>query len=69
MGFGDDIKEFENSVDGQTSAQQQTQNTNDSGFDTAIDSAVDGFATKEGLSASFDPEVNNLVNDEVNKFL
>jgi hypothetical protein len=31
-------------------------------------SAIDQFASKEGLPAGLDPEVNNLVNDEVNKF-
>jgi hypothetical protein len=30
--------------------------------------AIDQFAGKEGLPAGMDPEVNNLVNDEVNKF-
>jgi hypothetical protein len=29
---------------------------------------IDQFASKEGLPAGLDPEVNNLVNDEVNKF-
>ena len=78
-----------------SSAQQQTQNTSDSGIDTIIDSgklhsyvavipvylistdaseltfstAIDGFASKEGISASMDPEINNVVNDEVNNFL
>lgn len=31
--------------------------------------AVDGFASKEGAPAAVDPEINNVVNDEVNKFL
>ncbi|KJR82834.1 uncharacterized protein SPSK_04681 [Sporothrix schenckii 1099-18] len=87
MGFGDEIKEVENAVDGQTyvpvfledsihsladrtsSAQQQTQNKSDSGIDTVLDSAVDGLASREGVSAALDPEINNVVNDEVNKFL
>jgi hypothetical protein len=30
--------------------------------------AVDEVASKEGLPAGLDPEVNNVVNDEVNKF-
>jgi hypothetical protein len=30
--------------------------------------AVDQFASKEGMPAGFDPEVNNVVNDEINKF-
>jgi hypothetical protein len=29
---------------------------------------VDEVASKEGMPAGFDPEVNNVVNDEVNKF-
>jgi hypothetical protein len=29
---------------------------------------VDEIASKEGMSAAFDPEINNVVNDEVNKF-
>lgn len=29
--------------------------------------AVDEFAGKEGLPAGADPEMNNIVNDEVNK--
>jgi hypothetical protein len=28
---------------------------------------VDEIATKEGMAAGFDPEVNNVVNDELNK--
>jgi hypothetical protein len=30
--------------------------------------ALDQFASKEGVPAGLDPEINNLVNDEVNKF-
>jgi hypothetical protein len=30
--------------------------------------AIDQFASKEGMPAGFDPEVNNVVNDEINKF-
>jgi hypothetical protein len=30
--------------------------------------AVDEVASKEGMSAALDPEMNNVVNDEVNKF-
>lgn len=29
--------------------------------------AVDEFASKEGLPAAADPELNNVVNDEINK--
>ncbi len=29
---------------------------------------VDEVANKEGVSAALDPEINNFVNDEVNKF-
>jgi hypothetical protein len=32
------------------------------------DTVVDEVASKEGLSAALDPEVNNVVNDEINKF-
>jgi hypothetical protein len=35
--------------------------------DTLADSAIDQFASKEGLPAGLDPEMNNLVNDEINK--
>lgn len=30
--------------------------------------AIDQFASKEGLPAGLDPELNNVVNDEINKF-
>jgi hypothetical protein len=33
-----------------------------------FDTVVDEVASKEGMSAAFDPEVNNVVNDEINKF-
>ncbi|TVY23313.1 hypothetical protein LHYA1_G007202 [Lachnellula hyalina] len=72
MGFGDDIKEFENDAtgqggkDGDNNANNQN-GSNDKTEDTLVDSAVDQFAGKEGLPAGADPEVNNLVNDEVNK--
>lgn len=29
--------------------------------------AIDQFASKEGLPAAADPELNNVVNDEINK--
>lgn len=29
---------------------------------------LDQFASKEGLPAGLDPEINNVVNDEINKF-
>jgi hypothetical protein len=29
---------------------------------------VDQLASREGVAASFDPEINNVVNDVVNKF-
>ena len=29
--------------------------------------AVDAFAAKEGVNAALDPEINNVVNDEINK--
>jgi len=66
------LKEGEQAVDGQTSADQQVANQQSGGHesmeDTAVDSVVDEIASKEGMSAAFDPEVNNVVNDEVNKF-
>jgi len=72
MGFDDLLKEGEQSLDGQTAADQQVANQqaggHDSVEDTAIDSVVDEIASKEGASAAFDPEINNVVNDEVNKF-
>jgi len=72
MGLEDMIKDGENAVDGQTSANDQSQNQqsgsgNESKYDTVADSAVDEFASNEGLSAALDPEVNNVVNDEINK--
>jgi hypothetical protein len=30
--------------------------------------AIDQFASKEGVPAGMDPEINNLVNEEINKF-
>lgn len=35
--------------------------------DKTIALAIDQFASKEGLPAGMDPEMNNLVNEEVNK--
>jgi hypothetical protein len=32
-----------------------------------VDAAIDQFASKEGLPAGLDPEMNNMVNDEINK--
>jgi len=73
MGFGDDIKEFENDATGQggndgDNNANNANGSNDKTEDTLVDSAVDQFASKEGLSAAFDPEINNVVNDEINKF-
>jgi hypothetical protein len=34
---------------------------------TILPPALDQFASKEGLPAGLDPEVNNMVNDEINK--
>lgn len=31
--------------------------------------AIDQFASKEGVPAGVDPEMNNIVNDEVNKLI
>lgn len=35
---------------------------------TVLFAVIDQFATKEGVPAGFDPEINNIVNDEINKF-
>ncbi|KAI8629149.1 hypothetical protein F5Y19DRAFT_475706 [Xylariaceae sp. FL1651] len=63
----DKVKEAKNAVTGQTSADQTAQNPKDAKKDTLVDSAVDQYANKKGVPASADPELNNLVNDEVNK--
>ncbi|KAK3937470.1 hypothetical protein QBC46DRAFT_451909 [Diplogelasinospora grovesii] len=70
MGLGDDFKKVENAVDGQDSANQTANDSTgkDAKWDTVADSAVDGFASKEGMPAAADPEINNVVNDEINKF-
>ncbi|RQM05941.1 hypothetical protein DH86_00002506, partial [Scytalidium sp. 3C] len=70
----DFVKEAENVATGQGGQDGQNNSTqggsiNDKTADTFIDSAVDQFATKEGVSAGFDPEINNVVNEEVNKFI
>ncbi|TVY51527.1 hypothetical protein LCER1_G004507 [Lachnellula cervina] len=72
MGFGDDIKDMENDATGQggndgDNNANRANGGNDKTEDTMVDSAVDQFASKEGLPAGMDPEVNNVVNDEVNK--
>jgi len=65
------LKEGEQALDGQTSADQQAASGNAGGHesmeDTAVDTVVDEIASKEGMSAAFDPEINNVVNDEFNK--
>ncbi|KAH7346362.1 hypothetical protein BKA65DRAFT_275119 [Rhexocercosporidium sp. MPI-PUGE-AT-0058] len=72
MGFGDEIKELEQAATGQ-GGNDGDNNANDSNggndktVDTLVDSALDQFASKEGLPAGMDPEMNNLVNDEINK--
>ncbi|TAQ86984.1 hypothetical protein B7494_g4687 [Chlorociboria aeruginascens] len=73
MGLEDDIKEFEGAATGQggndgDNNANNANGSNDKTEDTLVDSAIDQFASKEGLPAGLDPEVNNLVNDEVNKF-
>ncbi|KAK2066959.1 hypothetical protein P8C59_000737 [Phyllachora maydis] len=69
MGLGDEIEKLENDVDGQDAANQTAADSTgkDAKWDTAVDSAVDALAQKEGVSAALDPELNNMVNDEVNK--
>jgi len=73
MGLEDDVKEFEQDATGQggndgDNNANNANGSNDKTEDTLVDSAIDQFASKEGLPAGADPEVNNLVNDEINKF-
>jgi len=72
MGLGDDFKELENDATGQggndgDNNANNANGSNDKTEDTLADSALDQFASKEGLPAGLDPEMNNMVNDEVNK--
>ncbi|KAI1326293.1 hypothetical protein F5Y16DRAFT_233551 [Xylariaceae sp. FL0255] len=64
----DKLKEAKNAVTGQKSAEQVAQNPKDAKKDTTVDSAVDHFANKKGMPAAANPELNNVVNDEINKF-
>jgi len=72
VGLGDDFKELENDAtgqggnDGDNNANRANGST-DKTEDTLADSALDQFASKEGLPAGLDPEMNNMVNDEINK--
>jgi len=73
MGLGDDFKEIEEVATGQGGNDGDNNANEDNGEskkgeDTMVDSAVDEFATKEGVPAGFDPEINNVVNDEINRF-
>lgn len=73
MGLENDFEEMKDVATGQGGNDGDNNSTqqgggNDNTEDTMVDSAVDEFAQKEGMSAGFDPEVNNVVNDEVNKF-
>ncbi|CZR52303.1 uncharacterized protein PAC_02180 [Phialocephala subalpina] len=73
MGLGDDIKDFEQDATGQGGKDgdnnaNNANGSNDKTEDTMVDSALDQFASKEGMPAGLDPEVNNVVNDEINKF-
>ncbi|KAI0485142.1 hypothetical protein GGR56DRAFT_669629 [Xylariaceae sp. FL0804] len=61
------MDKIENAVDGEDAARQDQQNPSDAGKDSMVDSAVDKFASSEGAPAAADPEINNVVNDEVNK--
>jgi len=72
MGLGDDFKELENDATGQggndgDNNANKANGGNDKTEDTMADSALDQFASKEGLPAGLDPEMNNMVNDEINK--
>jgi len=73
MGLENDFKEVEQDATGQggndgDNNANNANGSNDKTEDTLVDSAIDQFASKEGLPAGADPEVNNLVNDEINKF-
>ncbi|KAF4633909.1 hypothetical protein G7Y89_g4199 [Cudoniella acicularis] len=73
MGFGDDIKDLEQDATGQGGQDgdnnaNNANGSNDKTEDTLADSAIDEVASKEGMPAGFDPEVNNLANDAINKF-
>ncbi|KAI2616504.1 hypothetical protein GGR54DRAFT_609411 [Hypoxylon sp. NC1633] len=64
----DKVKKAKDAVTGQTSAKQQAGGKSSSTKDTMVDSAVDQEAQKKGVPAGADPMINNVVNDEVNKF-
>ncbi|KAF7919330.1 uncharacterized protein EAE97_011662 [Botrytis byssoidea] len=75
MGLGEDIKEFGEGEMQQQGGSNGNDNSNnfsdgisDSTKDTMTDSAVDSFASKEGVPSQLDSGINNVVNDEVNKF-
>ncbi|KAI1763607.1 hypothetical protein GGR53DRAFT_359410 [Hypoxylon sp. FL1150] len=66
----DKLKKAKDAVTGQTAADQNTQQggKGSSTKDTVVDSLVDQEAQKKGVPGGADPMINNVVNDEVNKF-
>ncbi|KAI6085328.1 hypothetical protein F4821DRAFT_240792 [Hypoxylon rubiginosum] len=65
----DKLKKAKDSVTGQTAANQNTQGgKGGSTKDTLVDSMVDQEAQKKGVPGGADPMINNVVNDEVNRF-
>ncbi|KAI1340058.1 hypothetical protein F5Y15DRAFT_415484 [Xylariaceae sp. FL0016] len=59
----DKLKEAKNAVTGKDSAQQAAQNPGDARKDTMVD-----FGNKKSVPAAANPEINNVVNDDINKF-
>ncbi|KAH8816040.1 hypothetical protein F5884DRAFT_206135 [Xylogone sp. PMI_703] len=72
MSLEDFIKEAEQVATGQGGQDgdnNASNGSNDKTIDTMVDSALDQFASKEGVPAAMDPEINNFVNNEINKFI
>ncbi|KAH8789750.1 uncharacterized protein K444DRAFT_608060 [Hyaloscypha bicolor E] len=72
MGLENEFQELEQDATGQggndgDNNANNANGSNDKTEDTMVDSAIDQFASKEGLPAGLDPEMNNMVNDEINK--
>ncbi|KAK3312787.1 hypothetical protein B0H66DRAFT_607847 [Apodospora peruviana] len=65
----DMVEEIMDAVDGQDAAEQTTtdQSGETAAEDTVVDSVVDEIASSEGVPAWAEPEINNVVNEEVNK--
>ncbi|KAK3388660.1 hypothetical protein B0T20DRAFT_490820 [Sordaria brevicollis] len=69
MGLEDFVEEVVDAVDGQDAAEQVAADKtgHEAEEDAVVDSIVDEIAEKEGIPAALLPEINNVVNDEVNK--